>query len=112
MAQGFARPASYSPESIRVVRGEWARWPGIQPPRPVLRDWYQIWFGVLEFECRFRSSEELRDIWLATIRSRHFGRFKIMKLKVMIICMFMVLCAPVCLAQAPLKKTELTVADR
>ena len=39
-------------------------------------------------------------------------RIKIMKLKLIIACTFMVLCAWVCMAQVPNKKTELTVVDR
>ena len=35
-----------------------------------------------------------------------------MKLKLLIISLFMVLCASICVAQVPAKKTELTVADR
>src|SRR5215203_5435247 len=39
-------------------------------------------------------------------------RIKIMKLKLIIACTFMVFCAWICMAQVPNKKTELTVADR
>ena len=35
-----------------------------------------------------------------------------MKIKLLLIGAFVVLCAPICYAQAPAKKTELTVADR